>query len=191
LINPNNQLIIDGACNGKCRSRDKPAYKYNIYVYSSGWRTFIDYLNILPSIQLFIISEKLFLDFTISYIVFKGTWKPELVLPTTFFQNYSSYDKWKIDLVITIGQVEGSSSMQFKKNSLPSGGKCGINKFNGTSLSTYFDIICVGWWDPDGKIETYEFFGIQFFFKPNSYIHLIHFYLSHLRRKLQSNSVDL
>lgn len=83
-----------------------------------------------------------------------------MVFPNTFFQNYSSYGYWKIELVITLGQVEGSSSMQFKINSLPTGGQCGLSIYNGTSLSTYFDIMCLGWRDPDGKIENYEFFGM-------------------------------
>jgi len=91
--------------------------------------------------------------------MFIDTEKPELVLPSSFFQNYSSIGRWKIQLEITQGQVAGSSSIEFKINSLPIGGQCGINIDNGTSLSTYFEIMCKGWYDPDGKIQTYEFFG--------------------------------
>jgi hypothetical protein len=85
--------------------------------------------------------------------------KSELVLPSSFFQNFSSIAYWKIELVITVGEAKGSSSILFKINKLPNGGRCGISNYNGTSLSTYFDIICQSWIDPDGKIDTYEFFG--------------------------------
>ena len=44
-------------------------------------------------------------------------------------------------------------------NQLPQKGSCSVDTYNGTSLSTTFDIKCVDWIDPDGAIERYEYFG--------------------------------
>ena len=53
----------------------------------------------------------------------------------------------------------GMGSLIFLVNSLPFGGYCNVDKYNGTSLSTVFNIRCHGWLDPDGHIEKYEYFG--------------------------------
>jgi hypothetical protein len=55
--------------------------------------------------------------------------------------------------------ANGISSLTFKINQLPTTGSCFVDKYNGISLQTTFNIKCVGWFDPDGSIERYEYFG--------------------------------
>ena len=52
------------------------------------------------------------------------------------------------------------SSLILKINQLPTNGYCYVAKTNGTSLTTYFDIECTNWIDPDGQIVKYEYMGI-------------------------------
>jgi len=57
------------------------------------------------------------------------------------------------------GTIKGAASLNFKMNTLPSGGNCNISSDNGTSLSTVFYIMCQNWTDAEGPIKAYEFFG--------------------------------
>ena len=56
----------------------------------------------------------------------------------------------------------GMGSMIFLVNNLPTGGSCYVDKYNGTSLSTVFNIRCPNWTDLDGFIGKYEYFGKYF-----------------------------
>ena len=47
----------------------------------------------------------------------------------------------------------------FLVNQLPRNGFCDVDLYNGTSLSTTFNIKCLDWIDPDGFIERYEYMG--------------------------------
>jgi hypothetical protein len=86
--------------------------------------------------------------------------KKELVIPDSFFGNYSEYTYWKIDLEIIINKtIKGATSLSLKINSLPKNGLCECNTYNGTSLDTIFYIMCQDWKDDDGEIQAYEFFG--------------------------------
>ncbi len=53
------------------------------------------------------------------------------------------------------------SSLILKKNQLPTNGICFVDKTNGTSLRTWFKIICSGWIDLDGQIDKYEYMGLK------------------------------
>ncbi len=82
------------------------------------------------------------------------------------FQNYSSVFYWKVDFKVTKNSATvGLSSLIFKKNQLPKGGACFVDKYIGVSLQSSFNVICVGWFDPDGSVERYEYFGMKFFKK--------------------------
>ena len=73
---------------------------------------------------------------------------------------YLDYSFWKIELVITLNQIiTGSSSLIFKLNDLPQEGSCIINPKNGTAFLTYFSIFCQNWYDTDGIIQKYEYYG--------------------------------
>ena len=76
------------------------------------------------------------------------------------FQNHSSVYFWKVDFIVNKNhQLDGVSSITFLVNQLPKNGYCILDQYNGTSLSTTFNIKCLNWVDPDGAIERYEFMG--------------------------------
>ena len=62
-------------------------------------------------------------------------------------------------MVTKNSMTTGSASLIFKINELPKGGLCYVDKYNGLSLQTDFNILCVDWLDSDGTIERYEYFG--------------------------------
>lgn len=67
---------------------------------------------------------------------------------------------WKVEFKAEVNQaVSGFSSITLKINQIPKGGTCYVDKLNGLSLSTNFFIKCIYWWDPDGSIDKYEFYG--------------------------------
>ena len=51
------------------------------------------------------------------------------------------------------------ASLTLKRNYLPLNGSCFVDKTNGTSLFTWFNIICLNWTDSDGIIAKYEFYA--------------------------------
>ena len=69
--------------------------------------------------------------------------------------------------------TKGSSSLIFKLNDLPKGGSCSINPKNGTAFKTFFTLFCTNWYDTDGVIKIYEYYG----FKNLFYLFLIFIYL--------------
>ena len=92
----------------------------------------------------------------------KGASSNELTLFPSLFSNFSSILYWRIDLSVTNSQSVSSSgvaSLVLKKNLLPSTGHCYCQETTGTSLLTYFNVICRNWIDPDGSISSYQFMG--------------------------------
>ena len=75
------------------------------------------------------------------------------------FTNYSSVLYWRIDFTVNSQMTTGVSSLILKKNFLPKNGYCYVDKSNGTSLLTIFNIICQNWVDPDGSVYIYEYMG--------------------------------
>ena len=80
------------------------------------------------------------------------------------FANYSNVLFWKVDFYVstvdTLNQVNtGMGSLTLLVNNLPYGGYCYVDKYNGTSLSTLFNVKCVNWLDKDGFVAHYEYFG--------------------------------
>ena len=83
-----------------------------------------------------------------------------MTLLSSIFQNYSNAVYWKIDYSISNQYTTGMASLILKTNLLPKNGSCEIDQNNGTSLLTWFTILCTNWYDPDGLISTYEYFGM-------------------------------
>jgi hypothetical protein len=84
----------------------------------------------------------------------------ELSLSSSLFLSNPSVALWKVELKITIDQaVFGAASIVLKPNQLPYNGICYVDKFSGISLADFFNIFCQNWIDPDGSIQTYEYFG--------------------------------
>ena len=86
-----------------------------------------------------------------------------MALFTSLFSNYSNALYWKIDFSVNSQTTSGMASLILKKNFLPTNGYCFVDKNNGTSLSTFFNVICTNWIDPDGSIATYEYMGKKIF----------------------------
>ena len=84
----------------------------------------------------------------------------ELTLLPALFDAYPNVNYWKIDFIANNGISTGRASLTLKQNILPTGGSCSVDLTTGVSLSTYFNIVCTNWIDPDGSIVTYEFMGI-------------------------------
>ena len=83
-----------------------------------------------------------------------------MLVPSSFFGNYSQHKLWKIELEILINRIiKGAASLNFKMNTLPKNGYCDCSTYNGTSLETVFYIMCQDWKDDEGTIHAYEFFG--------------------------------
>ena len=40
-------------------------------------------------------------------------------------------------------------------------GSCVVESTNGTAFNTSFILKCSNWYDPDGNIKSYEFYGTQ------------------------------
>ena len=80
----------------------------------------------------------------------------------TLFGNFSTIFYWRIDLGVKSQQsssTTGVASLTLKKNQLPTNGTCYCQETTGTSLLTYFNVICKFWIDPDGTISSYQFMG--------------------------------
>jgi hypothetical protein len=142
-INPSSQLIIDGRCVEGCYSNDVVQYTFTIYedIYgNSTWLLYIDQANQILGAQ-----------------------TNELTLSSSLFLSNPTIAFWRVEFRTTVNQiVSGQSSIVLKINQLPYNGYCYVDKSSGISLSDYFHIRCENWLDPDGTIQTYEFFGKSF-----------------------------
>jgi len=139
-INPSAMLIIDGRCAEGCLQTDIIQYAFTVYSDVSGNSTWSIYTD--PSFQIL------------------GKETNELSLSSSLFLNNPSVVFWKVEFRVTINQaVSGISSVILKPNQLPYNGDCYVDRSSGISLSDFFNIICQNWIDPDGTIQTYEYFG--------------------------------
>jgi hypothetical protein len=148
LINTNSPLMIDGFCSFGCKYSKKVSYNYNV-IRNTG-----DSVNKIWT-SLGNVTEVI------------GFQTPNLFILSDIFKKYPS-GEWKVELNINADNVTGLSSLTFKTNSLPMGGTCTIDLEKGIALSTYFVITCMGWYDLDGVISRYEYYGnfLTFFIYP-------------------------
>jgi hypothetical protein len=143
LINTNSPLMIDGSCSFGCRYSKKVTYSYSI-IRNTG-----DSVN------------KVWTKLgNISDII--GAKTPSLFILPDVFTKYPS-GEWKVELYINADNVTGKSSLTFRTNNLPMGGSCTTDLEKGIALSTYFVITCMGWYDLDGVISRYEYYGNLFY----------------------------
>jgi len=68
---------------------------------------------------------------------------------------------WKFEVIYKFQMGISSSSIYFKKNSVPSNRNCSINPPNGT-ISTLFNIVCSNWFE-ENEIKDYSVFGVFLF----------------------------
>ena len=140
-VNPSSQITIDGECTEGCSSTSI-SYEYTVY--------FTTDLNLTTNV----IWQNLE-DSSENLVV--GAHTSELTLLPKLFLNYSDVLYWKVEFSVISQQATGMASLTFKKNVLPLAGTCFVDKANGTSLLTWFNIICSDWIDTDGSIERYEY----------------------------------
>ena len=77
----------------------------------------------------------------------------------SLYSAYSTAPSFLLTYTATTSGVSGSSSIVFQMNQLPTNGSCSVQQTSGIALSDYFGISCPGWYDPDGYIATYQYFG--------------------------------
>lgn len=85
------------------------------------------------------------------------------MIPPAVFGMFPAVDNWKVEFaavaVYPSQTLTGVSSLNFIKNKLPLNGTCSVDLTNGIAMNTNFTISCQDWYDTDGAIKTYEFFG--------------------------------
>ena len=141
LINTANQLMLIGGCSDGCKYSKSVSYQYSIQ-YNTG-----EMLNVVWSNPTGDLSNEIVGNATQSVAI----------LPSFFAKFPSSL--YKVSLSITSDNVTGVSSAVYKGNSLPMGGTCSVDLTKGIALSTWFTITCMGWYDMDGVVARYEFYG--------------------------------
>lgn len=58
-----------------------------------------------------------------------------------------------------VTNANSNSFIQIRKNKLPYGGSCVVDKTIGYAMSTLFEVKCVDWRDDDGSVQIYEYYG--------------------------------
>jgi hypothetical protein len=83
-----------------------------------------------------------------------------LTLKEEIFHDHSSIIIWKIELEVIISSrnVSGKSAISFFVNFPPRFGNCSMNPENG-STKTLFGIKCLNWFDIEGSVFNYVFYG--------------------------------
>ena len=140
LINTNSPLMIDGLCSYGCKYSKKVTYSYKV-IRNTG-----DSVN------------KIWTPLGNLSDIIIGVQTPNLFILSDVFSIYPSGD-WKVELYVNADNVTGISSLSFRTNSLPMGGTCTTDLDKGIALSTFFVITCMGWYDLDGVISRYEYYG--------------------------------
>lgn len=59
------------------------------------------------------------------------------------------------------GANNTASETILKLNQIPLNGSCSVSATNGTALDTNFTMTCSKWYDTDGNITSYKFYGKQ------------------------------
>ena len=87
----------------------------------------------------------------------------ELIIFSKIFDLNPTVNYFKVELTASVinstNMIIGRTSIILYKNRLPTGGNCDVDQNNGTSLSTYFNINCTNWYDIDGPIDKYIYYG--------------------------------
>jgi hypothetical protein len=152
-INPNNQLMLTGFCLKYCTNA--LSYKYKIYKLWKIKNTDID------------IQEKWYpfsSEFQNGSNLYTGENSTELTAFQTLFKSDNLTFVWKFEFEVESvslynGVSTGISSLIVFINQVPNNGSCTIFPLNGTAVSTIFTISCANWYDPDGEIVKYTYFG--------------------------------
>ena len=95
---------------------------------------------------------------TNNYLI--GANQKSLLILTDLF-GFISYLDWKIEIHMKDRTTNAMSNsfIQIRKNQLPYGGSCTVDKTVGYTMSTLFVVKCQNWRDDDGSIQIYEYYG--------------------------------
>ena len=144
-INANDQLDLRGFCLSGC-DNETTIFTYNFYMFNTTCKTSQKFSNS-------------------SYYYYTGVDpQTDLTVKEDLFQDYASQIVWNIELVVFLPNknVTGSASILFFVNYPPRNGQCDINPKNG-STETLFSISCWNWFDSDGNLDSYAYYGLSFF----------------------------
>ena len=148
-ITKNDQIKLKGKCSFGCFNKELTFYSYKMF--KNDKLMDFDLNNIIWS------------EFPMNDNYFMGQLSENLTISSFLFQNYSTTTYWKAVLTITTTTngliTNGSNLIIFKTNQVPFNGTCQVNKLEGLALSTNFTITCSNWFDADGYIYSYQFFG--------------------------------
>ncbi len=177
-MNPSTHIIIDGACSSGCSS-GTISHTF-IVSYSTDMNATLSVSPVwirLNSTDGYLSGKNKFNFVKEKRFFFKnnfqqGSATKELTLLPSLFENYSSILYWRIELRVglSLSSSIGVASITLRKNLPPSNGYCYCQATTGTSLLTYYIVICKDWIDPDGSISSYQFLGknlkkLEFFLK--------------------------
>lgn len=145
-INANDQLDLLGSCSSGCNNGNDFAYVYNLFMYDDVNNLWPPYTNNLNYFQ----TGRANSDLTILSDLFMGN--PQQII-------------WKIELNVfsSTQNLTGYTSILLYVNFPPIPGSCNVDPLLGTT-STLFTLTCVGWFDSDGLLISYAFYGISLIF---------------------------
>ena len=144
-INANDQLDLNGFCLNGCETSDN-SFVYTLYMLNSN--QWIQFTNV-------------------SYYFYTGSMpQTSLTVKEDLFKENVFQEIWKIELNVFVSSTNksGSASIIFYVNFPPQQGSCDINPKNGTT-NTLFSISCINWFDSNGILTSFYYYGIVILFK--------------------------
>lgn len=156
IINPNSQIIIDGKCIEGCESAYEIRYNWQLFMSIKTGSKNVWMPCKMPS-PIEAVDE-------LNTTHISGSKRKKLALLPELFSSFSNVIHWKVQFEVSsvsteAGVAVGISSVALAVNQLPYNGTCSVFPFNGISMETEFNITCSNWYDPDGEIVRYEYYG--------------------------------
>ena len=141
-INANDQLDLNGYCLRGCEN-ETSIYTYRLFMLNSSSAQWIPFTVGFYSI---------YTDLALS--------QTDLTVKEELFQDYSHISVWKVELNVfnPSENTSGSAAVHFLVNFPPINGSCDINPKNG-STDSLFSIVCSNWFDSDGKLDSFSYYG--------------------------------
>ena len=142
-INSNDQLDLEGVCLNKCDGL-RLTYTYYLYMLNTSINTWISFTNN-------------------SYFFKSNQSESNLIILKDLFKDYPNVVYWKFKMTVDLLTYANESfttysSLLFYVNFSPLNGTCDAGPKQGT-VETIFSISCDYWFDRDGSIASYSYYG--------------------------------
>ena len=147
--------MLTGSCLKNCFDTNELTYSYNIY---KKWIIRNRDVDIQEKWYPFSSGIKS------NGSLYTGETTKELTLFPSLFASDNLTNIWMFEFQVKSvslynGISVGKSSLIVFVNQIPMNGTCTIFPLNGTAISTIFTINCPFWYDPDGEIVKYAYYG--------------------------------